>query len=266
MQSLSLPRPNSHPPTPFGRITEPEAGLVKLFSKFSPSRSEQQGYPSPPMSEPHSPSLRSARLVETERRQYPVPVSLSHRVEPGLPLPPPSSALFDPRQPLPSQSNAQRPPYPGAQHSPHQAHHYQPGRATEYASYAAPPAPQTYGYGYPPPVGTSSYVSGAQHAGPQAQPAAMIAPPTARPTKPARRTKAHVASACVNCKKAHLSCDVQRPCGRCVSSGKQVSPARVGVGQEKLRAGDRSELTLNRIGHMQGRATQEARKTTTKRR
>jgi hypothetical protein len=38
-----------------------------------------------------------------------------------------------------------------------------------------------------------------------------------------RKSKAHVASACINCKRAHLSCDVQRPCGRCVASGKQVS-------------------------------------------
>ncbi|KAK5112614.1 hypothetical protein LTR62_003929 [Meristemomyces frigidus] len=36
-----------------------------------------------------------------------------------------------------------------------------------------------------------------------------------------RRAKTHVASACINCKRAHLSCDVQRPCSRCVSSGKQ---------------------------------------------
>lgn len=35
-----------------------------------------------------------------------------------------------------------------------------------------------------------------------------------------RRAKAHVASACVNCKKAHLACDAQRPCPRCVSIGK----------------------------------------------
>ena len=35
-----------------------------------------------------------------------------------------------------------------------------------------------------------------------------------------RRVKAHVASACVNCKKAHLACDSQRPCPRCVSIGK----------------------------------------------
>ncbi|KAF1923946.1 uncharacterized protein M421DRAFT_73999 [Didymella exigua CBS 183.55] len=221
MQSLSLPRPNSHPSTPFGRATEPEVGLAKLLSKLSPSRSEYQGYPSPPMSEPHSPSQRAARTVETERRQYPVPVSAPHRVETGLPLPPPSTSLFAPRQPLPSQSNSQRPSYPGAQHPQHQAHRYGPGRVNEYASYGAAPPPQSYGYGYPPPAGAPPYAPGAQHAGPQVQPAAMITPPAARATKPARRTKAHVASACVNCKKAHLSCDVQRPCGRCVSSGKQ---------------------------------------------
>lgn len=43
------------------------------------------------------------------------------------------------------------------------------------------------------------------------------------PQKPTRRTKAHVASACVNCKKKHLGCDPARPCRRCVLSGKEVS-------------------------------------------
>jgi hypothetical protein len=38
-----------------------------------------------------------------------------------------------------------------------------------------------------------------------------------------RRTKAHVASACVNCKKKHLGCDSARPCRRCVLAGKAVS-------------------------------------------
>jgi hypothetical protein len=37
-----------------------------------------------------------------------------------------------------------------------------------------------------------------------------------------RRGKAHVAKACQNCKKAHLSCDDQRPCGRCVATRKEV--------------------------------------------
>lgn len=47
--------------------------------------------------------------------------------------------------------------------------------------------------------------------------------PAPTPPKPARRTKAHVQSACYNCKKAHLSCDVARPCNRCTTSGKCVS-------------------------------------------
>ncbi|KAI5362870.1 putative zn(2)-C6 fungal-type DNA-binding domain-containing protein [Septoria linicola] len=46
--------------------------------------------------------------------------------------------------------------------------------------------------------------------------------PSAGP-KTARKSKAHVASACINCKRAHLSCDINRPCTRCVSSGKQDS-------------------------------------------
>ncbi|KAI7882223.1 hypothetical protein K492DRAFT_206263 [Lichtheimia hyalospora FSU 10163] len=45
------------------------------------------------------------------------------------------------------------------------------------------------------------------------QPTPMIVPAK-------RGYKSHVPSACVNCKKAHLACDVSRPCKRCVSSGK----------------------------------------------
>lgn len=37
-----------------------------------------------------------------------------------------------------------------------------------------------------------------------------------------RRSKTHVANACNNCKRAHLSCDVDRPCNRCVQTGKGV--------------------------------------------
>ncbi|TID21322.1 gb [Venturia nashicola] len=44
-----------------------------------------------------------------------------------------------------------------------------------------------------------------------------------RIARTSRRAKAHVARACQNCKKAHLSCDEARPCARCVSSGKQAT-------------------------------------------
>jgi hypothetical protein len=222
MQSLALPRPTSLLSTPSGHPSEPEDGLAKLRSKFSPSRREQQSYPSPPMSEPHSPTRRLAQTSEPSRYSYHAPPSAPQRLEPGLPLPLPSSALFDPRSALPLQSSSQqRQLFPGDTHPRGQPSHYAPGRAIEHSSYGHAQASQPYVYGYPSP-GVPAY-AGAHHAGPIVQQATMIAPPPARPAKPARRTKAHVASACVNCKKAHLSCDVQRPCGRCVASGKQVS-------------------------------------------
>ncbi|KZF23124.1 hypothetical protein L228DRAFT_104826 [Xylona heveae TC161] len=38
-----------------------------------------------------------------------------------------------------------------------------------------------------------------------------------------RRYKAHVPSACLNCKRAHLKCESTRPCPRCCAMGKQDS-------------------------------------------
>ncbi|KAL8669771.1 MAG: hypothetical protein Q9168_005649 [Polycauliona sp. 1 TL-2023] len=39
----------------------------------------------------------------------------------------------------------------------------------------------------------------------------------------ARRAKAHVPSACVNCKRKHLACETKRPCNRCLSTGKEAT-------------------------------------------
>jgi hypothetical protein len=221
MQSLVLPRPISFLPAPLGHSSEPEDGLAKLRLKFSPGRPEQRGYPSPPMSEPHSPTRRSAQASDPSRHSYHGPVTTPRRLEAGVPLPPPSSTLYDPRSAPPIQgSSQQRQLYPGESPS-RGALQYAPARAVQQSPYGNAQLPQNYGYAYPS-AGMHSYASG-HHAGPMVQQATMIAPPPLRPTKPARRTKAHVASACVNCKKAHLSCDVQRPCGRCVASGKQVS-------------------------------------------
>ncbi|KAI9318110.1 hypothetical protein BX666DRAFT_1934876 [Dichotomocladium elegans] len=36
-----------------------------------------------------------------------------------------------------------------------------------------------------------------------------------------RTTKPHVSAACVNCQRAHLACDMGRPCRRCVQSGRE---------------------------------------------
>ncbi|KAF3350353.1 hypothetical protein VdG2_01489 [Verticillium dahliae VDG2] len=68
-----------------------------------------------------------------------------------------------------------------------------------------PPPPQ--------PPSTQTY------AGPTSQ-APEDTQPFASP-KSQRKTKGHVASACVPCKKAHLRCDARRPCSRCLSNGKE---------------------------------------------
>ncbi|KAK8250455.1 hypothetical protein HDK77DRAFT_373373, partial [Phyllosticta capitalensis] len=80
-------------------------------------------------------------------------------------------------------------------------------------------------FGYSPLARTGSFGSG--YGGPTLasvpQDAALAGQIPLRNPKTARRNKAHVASACVNCKRAHLSCDVQRPCMRCVASGKEAT-------------------------------------------
>lgn len=56
----------------------------------------------------------------------------------------------------------------------------------------------------------------------QAAASAGLVSPTVDESSPAGRkpAKAHVPSACLNCKRAHLACDVGRPCRRCVNLGK----------------------------------------------
>ncbi|KAF2706634.1 hypothetical protein K504DRAFT_385630 [Pleomassaria siparia CBS 279.74] len=223
MHILPLPPPTSQPPPPFGRRQELGSNLAKFPHQFSPARSEQQhSYPSPPMSDSHSPARRSAQIVEPKGHPYPPPVSESRRTGTLVPLPPPPQSLYDPRSATSGQGHShQRPLYPGEPQSAAQMLHYQGGRAIEPPSYGGMHVAHNYAYGYPS-VSLPSHIGG-YGPGPQGQPTAIIPPPPMRPSKPARRTKAHVASACVNCKKAHLSCDVQRPCGRCVASGKQDS-------------------------------------------
>ncbi|KAF1956263.1 hypothetical protein CC80DRAFT_413710 [Byssothecium circinans] len=221
MQSLSLPCPSSLPSTPFGRRPSPGNSLVPLPLQFSPARPEQYCYPSPPMSDSHSPARRSAQIVEPEGHPYPPPLSQPRRMLGVAPPPPHTSSLLDPRSAAPSQGIQQpRPLYPGEAQSKTQPLHYHQDRPLD-PPYGGMSIAQNYAYGYPSPNVSSYLGSQGTGAGPQVQPAAMIAPPPLRQSKPARRTKAHVASACVNCKRAHLSCDVQRPCGRCVASGKQ---------------------------------------------
>ncbi|KAK3073605.1 hypothetical protein LTR53_004660 [Teratosphaeriaceae sp. CCFEE 6253] len=112
---------------------------------------------------------------------------------------------------------------------------FAPGLATTLPPTTQPALPpafsdQAFGaglYPFPPPLAPTGSVATPQHSGvlPRAYSSAPSESSVAGAAGPAlrggRRSKTHVASACVNCKRAHLSCDVQRPCARCVASGKQ---------------------------------------------
>ncbi len=60
-----------------------------------------------------------------------------------------------------------------------------------------------------------------RHALAEASSAGLVSPSVEEPSQAGRKpAKAHVPSACLNCKRAHLACDVGRPCRRCVNLGK----------------------------------------------
>jgi hypothetical protein len=149
------------------------------------------GYPSPPMSSPPSPTRRPSDLTlpSTTRSEQFLPVSTN---------PPLASSL--------------------AEHSSQQT-------STPIASFGLT-VPDVPAY-HPTALFATGSGSAALGSTTSAYPPTSYAPP---PTihqrtisQDARKAKTHVASACVNCKRAHLSCDVQRPCARCIASGKQVS-------------------------------------------
>ncbi|KAI5785583.1 hypothetical protein DFH27DRAFT_528487 [Peziza echinospora] len=82
---------------------------------------------------------------------------------------------------------------------------------------------------------------------PQAPSVLPLLPPSQR------KTKTHVASACVNCKKAHLACDVVRPCPRCVGLSKQDSCIDVQHkkrGRPRLRDERTHSFEVNQMGSM----------------
>ncbi|KAL6829871.1 hypothetical protein V8C40DRAFT_171519 [Trichoderma camerunense] len=75
--------------------------------------------------------------------------------------------------------------------------------------------------------------------------------------KSQRKTKGHVASACVPCKKAHLRCDAQRPCSRCLGNGKEdacVDVQHKKRGRPRLRDERDARFDPTRYSHPQDAA------------
>lgn len=148
--------------------------------------------PSPPMSgSPPSEHPPSPQQLAGRRRKR------SDSIPPATSAPPSAPSTYQPPFPsyaLPSQPG---PPSYGGTHGATGPMQYAPA---QHMAYAAGPS-----MGAPVPSPTTQHF-----------PSGQLSPRTTR------KNKAHVASACINCKKKHLRCDNARPCRRCVQSGKEV--------------------------------------------
>lgn len=147
------------------------------------------GYPSPPMSSPPSPKRRQSDLTLPSTQ----PSTRSQQLVTSEATRPTASSVSYPSEETPTLLAT----YEGSRPR------FLPNQ---------PPATFVPGHGQAPAVPThssTSYVPLTSSSGRAV-------------SQEGRKAKTHVASACVNCKRAHLSCDVQRPCARCITSGKQV--------------------------------------------
>lgn len=208
--------------------------LIRLVrcGKVSDPLSSMSSPPSPPRIPHHEPvsSIRDAQVsASAAPRSSPSPMSTL-----ALAATAPASPFYDPirrhyeiDRPLPGHALHM----PSA-HQQEQASHNIPGPSTfQPGPYSLQPTSQPF-------VQSASSTSSVHHS---------------TSSRGGRKSKAHVASACINCKRAHLSCDVGRPCTRCVASGKQV---------RALYASTTRRPTLTRtLGQLRRRAAQKARPT-----
>lgn len=168
----------------------------RVRPSLDPTGRGEASYPSPPMSNPPSP-------LEYPQDEHTHPVATSDEQStsasrPALSTSMPGVALS---APTPASSFFRAPTL--SAHLPSLS--------------AAAPISSSAGFSLQRPHASSSSTSNVLQGPQDTQPAGR--PSSSRG---GRKSKAHVASACINCKKAHLSCDVNRPCARCVASGKQV--------------------------------------------
>ncbi|KAK3487766.1 uncharacterized protein B0T23DRAFT_213901 [Neurospora hispaniola] len=180
----------------------------------SKSTARSESYPSPPMSgSPPFPPKASQAAAERRQSVYQATtrdgyreIAVTHGGE-GLQ----SGALTHTRPFLPNPPQGMSYEYQRAEPSMTRPHLYD-----------APHGTTTLQPSFPPIAGPGS--AGGSLPGPLPHSTALYHPghdshPQTSP-KPQRKTKGHVASACVPCKRAHLRCDARRPCSRCSSSGK----------------------------------------------
>lgn len=155
---------------------------------------EASGYPSPPMSTPPSPPvLPRETTLATSNESTSITATSAIVPLPGLPATLPRTQFTAPPPPPPPAPSQYLHPFQGQV----------PG----------PPVPSASLPGF-------FQFGGIVTSSPNVNIGSNVPGPVA--ARSGRKSRGHVASACINCKKAHLSCDVQRPCSRCVASGKHV--------------------------------------------
>ncbi|KAI1327510.1 hypothetical protein F5Y16DRAFT_192065 [Xylariaceae sp. FL0255] len=182
-----------------------------------------KAYPSPPMSgSPPLPPKPNQEVTERGQRRFQASGHDAYRTGPMLQGGDYRSAPPQPPLPPPHPAVAGRFPLEAPERLPYPSYRRQEETHGPPISYPPPspgpmvPQPQPQ-YPLPPAAGPS--LGPSPYPMPLSQPA-PINPPFTSP-KSQRKTKGHVAAACVPCKKAHLRCDAQRPCSRCLSSGKE---------------------------------------------
>ena len=174
--------------TPYYRQASPQRPLKRKFDVLASSATARVplSYPSPPMSRPPSPLPPTSEIS----------VYTSGEIQPATQqaLASGTTSFRSTASQIQPWTTSERTSLAAPPLGPFASRYTELGTLQTSQSFATPPVPSFTG---PNATGASASRTG-------------------------RKSKAHVASACVNCKRAHLSCDVQRPCGRCVASGKQV--------------------------------------------
>ncbi|KAK3390375.1 hypothetical protein B0H63DRAFT_519602 [Podospora didyma] len=224
----------------------------------SESAARLRSYPSPPMSgSPPLPPKVSQEVAERSQGTYQATTQDAYRGIPatqgeeraqtGAPLPPRSFLLEGPERMYAfhrSEMPVTRPLSYHQQHTqlaPQPAYLLAPGAGAGLGS--GPGAGVGAGPGVTAgPLPTPHYAAASHH---PIQESHQTSP------KPQRKTKGHVASACVPCKKAHLRCDARRPCSRCEQNGKQdacIDVQHRKRGRPRLRDDRETKFDVARYG------------------
>lgn len=187
----------------FSHHVRPVGSLKRKLGQARPPKNQSAAaYPSPPMSNPPSPSRPFVTISSGVSFEQQTALA-----EPSLPAVADLPATLAPLSSSPSQQQAPL-PLSGAARPLADAVPSDVSAPSAGPSFCALPSGQSvFAISPAPTSGTGTSAS--------------------TTTRVGRKAKAHVASACTNCKRAHLSCDAPRPCTRCVTSGKQVGGLRV---------------------------------------